>query len=109
MAHNENKQPETGHKGLSQRKSYNSMVEHSTSTSDLLQSIKMGRQGSKSSTTTASSQQTESSTLSKGSEDDQFSGRPKNFGEVIPGIYRSSYPQEADYPFIQKLGLKTIM
>lgn len=109
MDNTENKQSEAGHKGLSQRKSYNSMVEPTT-TGDLLQSIKMGRQGSKSSTMTASSQQTESSTLSKEStEDDQISGQPKNFGIIIPGIYRSSYPQEADYPYLEKLGLKTIM
>ncbi|PSR97327.1 tyrosine phosphatase family-domain-containing protein [Coniella lustricola] len=37
------------------------------------------------------------------------SGEPINFGTVVPGVYRSSYPQEADYPFIKKLGLKTIV
>lgn len=36
-------------------------------------------------------------------------GQPANFGTVVPGIYRSSYPKEADYAFLQKLKLKTIM
>jgi hypothetical protein len=36
-------------------------------------------------------------------------GQPANFGTVAPGIYRSSYPKEADYAFLQKLKLKTIM
>lgn len=35
--------------------------------------------------------------------------RPVNFGFVLPGIYRSSYPQTQDYPFLQSLKLKTII
>jgi len=35
--------------------------------------------------------------------------RPENFGVVVPGVYRSSFPQTADYAFIQRLGLKTIV
>ena len=34
---------------------------------------------------------------------------PVNFGIVVPGVYRSSYPRPQDYPFIKDLGLKTIM
>jgi tyrosine-protein phosphatase SIW14 len=36
-------------------------------------------------------------------------GQPNNFGTVVPGVYRSSYPQTEDYPFLQKLGLKTVV
>ncbi|KAH8778500.1 tyrosine phosphatase family-domain-containing protein [Diaporthe sp. PMI_573] len=36
-------------------------------------------------------------------------GQPANFGTVAPGIYRSSYPKDADYAFLQKLKLKTII
>lgn len=35
--------------------------------------------------------------------------RPHNFGLVIPGVYRSSYPKAEDYEFIQGLKLKTIV
>ncbi len=35
--------------------------------------------------------------------------RPSNFGVVVPGVYRSSFPKPEDYPFIQSLNLKTIM
>ncbi|KAI5925466.1 tyrosine phosphatase family-domain-containing protein [Camillea tinctor] len=34
---------------------------------------------------------------------------PKNFGVVIQGLYRSGYPEIADYPFISTLKLKTIV
>lgn len=36
-------------------------------------------------------------------------GQPMNFGTVVPGVYRSSYPQSEDYPFLQKLNLKTVV
>lgn len=36
-------------------------------------------------------------------------GRPANFGIVVPGVYRSSFPQSEDYAFIESLKLKTIM
>jgi tyrosine-protein phosphatase SIW14 len=35
--------------------------------------------------------------------------RPANFGIVVPGVYRSSFPQSEDYAFIEGLKLKTIM
>ena len=35
--------------------------------------------------------------------------RPANFGVVVPGVYRSSFPQADDYAFIQGLKLKTIV
>ncbi|KAI1084730.1 tyrosine phosphatase family-domain-containing protein [Whalleya microplaca] len=39
-----------------------------------------------------------------------FAGTPPvNFGVVLPGLYRSGYPQAANYPFIQGLNLKTIV
>ena len=36
-------------------------------------------------------------------------GRPENFGVVLPGIYRSSYPRQEDFGFLQSLHLKTIV
>ncbi|KAK4228912.1 putative tyrosine-protein phosphatase [Podospora fimiseda] len=36
-------------------------------------------------------------------------GRPSNFGIVVPGVYRSSFPQTEDYAFIESLKLKTIV
>lgn len=35
--------------------------------------------------------------------------RPVNFGIVVPGVYRSSFPQSEDYAFIEGLKLKTIV
>ena len=35
--------------------------------------------------------------------------RPTNFGIVVPGIYRSSFPQSEDYAYIERLKLKTIV
>ncbi|KAF3765514.1 hypothetical protein M406DRAFT_321977 [Cryphonectria parasitica EP155] len=52
---------------------------------------------------------TESSWSKDSVEDKAVPGQPINFGTVVPGVYRSSYPQEADYPFIEKLGLRTII
>ncbi|PNY29107.1 Tyrosine-protein phosphatase SIW14 [Tolypocladium capitatum] len=37
------------------------------------------------------------------------SGRPPNFGVVVPGVYRSSYPKPEDYGFLQSLKLKTVV
>lgn len=39
----------------------------------------------------------------------QQDDRPLNFGEVLPGVYRSSFPKTEDYPFYKKLGLKTVV
>lgn len=36
-------------------------------------------------------------------------GRPLNFGVIVPGFYRSSYPKPHDYEFLQSLELKTIV
>ncbi|KAK1659610.1 tyrosine phosphatase [Colletotrichum godetiae] len=36
-------------------------------------------------------------------------GRPVNFGVVVPGVYRSSYPKPEDFGFIRNLGLKSIV
>lgn len=124
----ENKQSENkAHKGLSLRKSYSQIVEHGNK-SGQLQSIKLDRQGNNSepllstkmdrqvstksmtSSNSIASDATESTTLPTESVTGiQVPGQPKNFGTVAPGIYRSSYPQDADYPFLQKLRLKTIM
>lgn len=35
--------------------------------------------------------------------------RPGNFGIVAPGVFRSSFPQSDDYPFIESLKLKTVV
>jgi hypothetical protein len=36
-------------------------------------------------------------------------GRPVNFGTVMPGFYRSGYPQTEDHEYLKSLGLKTIV
>ncbi|KAK3386903.1 tyrosine phosphatase family-domain-containing protein [Podospora didyma] len=36
-------------------------------------------------------------------------GRPINFGVVVPGVYRSSFPKAEDHAFIEGLNLKTIV
>ncbi|KAH8821203.1 tyrosine phosphatase family-domain-containing protein [Xylogone sp. PMI_703] len=36
-------------------------------------------------------------------------GQPANFGPVLPGIYRSSYPQPEHFDFLRTLGLKSII
>lgn len=36
-------------------------------------------------------------------------GRPRNFGLVAKGIYRSGYPEAEDHAFLKELGLKTIV
>ncbi|KAL7895613.1 tyrosine phosphatase family domain-containing protein [Trichoderma sp. SZMC 28014] len=36
-------------------------------------------------------------------------GRPINFGVVVPGVYRSSYPKADDYAFLKDLKLKTVV
>ncbi|KAM4060730.1 tyrosine phosphatase family protein [Hirsutella rhossiliensis] len=38
-----------------------------------------------------------------------LNGRPANFGVVLPGVYRSSYPKPEDYAFLQSLKLKTVV
>jgi tyrosine-protein phosphatase SIW14 len=35
--------------------------------------------------------------------------QPENFGRVAPGVYRSSYPQAADFTYLGSLKLKTII
>lgn len=89
----------TSHKGLLQRRSFHNLTED-IGTRDL-ESAAMSRQGSN---------QSQMSSASFDLKDEQIvAGQPNNFGTVVPGVYRSSYPQEADYPFIQELELKTIM
>lgn len=36
-------------------------------------------------------------------------GRPVNFGVVVPGVYQSSYPQREDYAYLETLKLKTLV
>ena len=36
-------------------------------------------------------------------------GPPANFDEVVPGIYRSSFPKLGNFEFLGTLGLKTIL
>lgn len=37
------------------------------------------------------------------------SGPVTNFGEVAPGIYRSSFPMNGNFAHLRSLGLKTIL
>jgi len=34
---------------------------------------------------------------------------PLNFGMVLPGIYRSGYPNSKNFPFLKKLGVKSVV
>ncbi|KAK0626971.1 tyrosine phosphatase family-domain-containing protein [Immersiella caudata] len=47
--------------------------------------------------------------VNPGSETLPAAGRPLNFGVVVPGVYRSSFPQEEDYAFVEGLKLKTVV
>ncbi|KAM0428616.1 hypothetical protein ACHAPT_006977 [Fusarium lateritium] len=38
-----------------------------------------------------------------------LNGRPHNFGVVVPGVYRSSFPKSHDFEYIKGLKLKTIV
>ncbi|KAM5343147.1 hypothetical protein ACJ41O_014113 [Fusarium nematophilum] len=38
-----------------------------------------------------------------------LNGRPHNFGVVVPGVYRSSFPKTHDFEYIKGLKLKTIV
>jgi tyrosine-protein phosphatase SIW14 len=40
---------------------------------------------------------------------EKVKGRPANFGTVMPGFYRSGYPQTEDHEYLRSLGLKTIL
>lgn len=111
-----------GQKGLKQRKSFLNTTEQSTTEEvDVgleelvipVQSIEMQRsqsgQSSLKSKASTSSLATETSMTKETVGSRNILGQPANFGTVAPGIYRSSYPQEADYAFLQKLKLKTIV
>lgn len=107
----EDKQSAEGRQGLQFRRSYCNMVEPRG-----LESVEMRREGSsgQSSITSQSSVASLAAESSIGNEAVEVEmatvpGQPVNFGTVVPGVYRSSYPQEADYPFLQKLCLKTIV
>lgn len=36
-------------------------------------------------------------------------GMPVNFGVIVPGVYRCSYPKASDYAFLESLKLKTVV
>lgn len=38
-----------------------------------------------------------------------LNGRPLNFGVVLPGVYRSSYPKAEAFAYLQGLKLKTLV
>lgn len=106
----EGQQSAQGLKGLQQRRSHNSLIEQEQM--DVPQAVEMCRTSS--SQSSLGSDKSTCTTKSGGSRDKEFTeskipGQPSNFGTVVPGVYRSSYPQEADYPFLEKLGLKTIV
>ncbi|OBT75911.1 hypothetical protein VF21_04409 [Pseudogymnoascus sp. 05NY08] len=42
-------------------------------------------------------------------ENPKMYGRPRNFGTILPGIYRSGYPEAEDYDFLRDLSLRTIV
>lgn len=92
----ENQQAVPGHKAVKLRRSVNNLTEQSRA--DDVGSAAMSRQSSN------QSHKSTDATVEK-----MATGEPSNFGTVAPGVYRSSYPQEANYPFLRQLKLKTIM
>lgn len=116
-----------GQKGLRERKSFlNPTEQDGTEQADVdvdveeqevpIQSMEMQRSQSGQSSLkslrsqlSTSSLATENSVSKETFESRNILGQPANFGTVVPGIYRSSYPKDADYAFLQKLKLKTIM
>lgn len=112
-------------KGLRERRSFlNATEQDGTEQSDvgieepevIVQSMEMQRSQSGQSSLkslksqpSVSSLATETSVSKEMVDSRNILGQPANFGTVVPGIYRSSYPKEADYAFLQKLKLKTIM
>lgn len=42
-------------------------------------------------------------------ENPKMYGRPRNFGTILPGVYRSGYPESEDYEFLRDLSLRTIV
>lgn len=114
------RQSTVSRKGLQQRRSFSNIMDHdgiedveAVMGEVAAQSVEMQRsnsgQISLKSWDSTSSVTTENSVSKKPAGDDSVPGQPINFGIVVPGVYRSSYPQEADYDFIQKLNLKTIV
>jgi len=68
----------------------------------------------KSSVSTASSESSVSSVSTYQSRNTEhppapLNGRPHNFGVVVPGVYRSSFPKSHDFDYIKGLKLKTIV
>lgn len=60
--------------------------------------------------TTSTSSISGSSALSESSSSgDSEVSPPGNFAEVVPGLYRSSFPHEKHFPYLRSLGLKTIL
>lgn len=62
-------------------------------------------------TSAMSASSSTSSFSSQGSEHPPapLNGRPLNFGVVVPGLYRSSYPKPSDFEYIKSLKLKTVV
>ncbi|KAI8692620.1 tyrosine-protein phosphatase siw14 [Fusarium solani] len=68
----------------------------------------------KSSVSTVSSESSVSSVSTYQSQNTEhppapLNGRPHNFGVVVPGVYRSSFPKSHDFDYIKGLRLKTIV
>ncbi|KAJ4186245.1 Hypothetical protein NCS54_00020200 [Fusarium falciforme] len=68
----------------------------------------------KSSVSTVSSESSVSSVSTYQSQNTEhplapLNGRPHNFGVVVPGVYRSSFPKSHDFEYIKGLKLKTIV
>lgn len=116
-------EPAQSQKGLRERKSFlNTTEQDGMEQADVgleerdVQSTDMQRSSSGQSSLKSlrsqpsiSSLATENSMSKETVESGNILGQPANFGTVAPGIYRSSYPKEADYAFLKELKLKTIM
>lgn len=102
----EGKYPAKSCKGLQLRKSYSNIFDGQDVQQQTIGSVEMSRSGSNQSTVTDSTDASKGSLLEEKS---NIPGQPANFGMIVPGVYRSSYPKEADFDFIKSLNLRTIM
>lgn len=84
-------------------------IARSQSTSTMGSSNEVSTKAFESTAMSASS--STSSFSSQGSEHPPapLNGRPLNFGIVVPGLYRSSYPKPSDFEYIKSLKLRTVV
>ncbi|KPM45571.1 hypothetical protein AK830_g964 [Neonectria ditissima] len=93
--------------GVSIREATN--IVRSQSTSTVNNSETLTTKAYESTAMTASSSASSLSSTASGHPAAPLNGRPLNFGIVVPGVYRSSYPKPSDFEYIKGLKLKTVV